>query len=213
MDEIFTIHGIHTSKDRKTWQDEFKKYVDKNSTQFACHTFKYGFWVGVVPYFSTWLNKVGRSHFSRQYFNFIMKHHKKGNPISLVGHSFGTWIIHDVIEIFRKKNIPIKSIHLLAGVISSHIERNRLDEYLDGKHVQKIYVWSSKEDEICRSAPYPFGHVGYWGIIDKINDEDTREARYKPYTHYNIYNHITHLEHSGYSSPKVFGQILFDILF
>lgn len=213
MEEIYTIHGIQTSHDRKTWQDSFRKYVLTNSNQFICHTFKYGYWVGIAPYFSTWINKVFRSHFSKQYFKFIMKHHKKGNQINLVGHSFGTWVIHDVLEIFRKKKIPIKSVHLLAGVISSHIEHNRLDEYLDSNLIKKVYVWSSKEDEVCRSAPYPFGHVGYWGIIEKKDQEDVKEARYKPYPQYNIFNHVTNLEHSGYNSPRVFGQVLFDILF
>lgn len=233
---IFTIHGIRTPQNKSVWQEEFNEYVRCHSNEVIVYSFKYGYWHGVLPWLATLpcplLSNLLRSIYSRAFNKYVEKTLTQDFPeclstyqpsneqtvpqIHLIAHSFGTWITHDLLtqHLLRKiKVYPLQSIYLIAPVVSAHIDRNNLDSFLLRQVVKRIFVYSSKHDEVCHLAPPPFGHAGYWGIIDRFQPEDREQARFQPYEYLSLYN-ITKptFEHGDYFCPEVFNQILCDLL-
>lgn len=211
---IITVHGILTDKHKDNWQDRFQSYCLQYSSDVEVHSFKYGWWM-ILPYISTlpkWaiLTRLARNFYAHKLKAFI-KSKVKENPNSqlhIVAHSFGTWITHELI---LDPEVILETVHLIAGVISAHISRNSLDEAC-AKNTKEVYIYSSKHDTVCRFAPFPFGHLGYWGLIDREVVEDRNRPRHKPYPNLNLTNYPTEYGHNGYWNTDIFSQVLLDIL-
>jgi len=118
------------------------------------------------------------------------------------------------------KDLPLKvsTVHIVAGVISAFLQYNQLDEELNKGEISKIYVYSSKNDEITKFAPPPFGppgfaNCGFWGMINNTVEEMIRPVR-KPFPKLDIYNEITTNEHfsSYYFNEAMYNKILAYVL-
>lgn len=212
---VITVHGVCTPKQKKNWQDYFKDWCLYHSADVEVYSFKYGFWL-LLPYISTLpkgfiFTKWVRDFYAQKLKAFIKSKMKKhpGARLHLIAHSYGTWISHEVI---KDRDVPMETVSLVAGVISAHLDKNGLEDALRSTAVQKVIVWASKEDEVCHFAPPPFGHIGYWGAIDKKKVMDRIEPRPKPYDHLELYNRITDHEHNSYFIQETFNQWLVDIL-
>jgi len=212
---VITIHGVQTKRNKSNWQEEFENFVLYHSADCEVVNFKYGYWLGVLPWIATFptpfLAKWLKNHYTKKFRKFIKKQVRKYKPehLHLIGHSFGTWITHSILLDLQ---IPLQTVHLIAPVVSAHIKRNDLDSAVLDRKTNHVYIYSSKADEVCRLAPYPFGHLGYWGLIDRQQPQDRTQARKQPYLHLPLFNVVTQYEHGGYFNHEVFNEWLLHII-
>lgn len=218
---LFTIHGIQRRISLDHWQDRFHKWVHVNVPAFRYIPYRYGFWFGIVPYLATF-HQFKTVAFLRRFFirGFLRKLRKvqernPGAKLHIVAHSFGSWVVHEALY---DCGVPIETLHLVGSVVSSHIERNYLDFLLELGDVKRIYIWSSKDDEVVQYVPPPFGHLGYWGLIDSKVTADRDKPRRQPYYWLKAFNYPVRFKnnrlggHSEYFTDKMFSQIIKDSL-
>lgn len=212
---IITVHGVLNGKHKHNWQDTLQDFTSKYPDVLVAN-FKYGKWL-LFPYLSTlpkwlggsfWLHKLFTNGLKR-FVEKLIKDYPNAK-LHLVSHSFGTWIAHEIV---LNEKYPLGMVHLCAGVVSAHIQINELDRATKSGNVKRIYIHSSKEDEVCRLAPPPFGHIGYWGLLTH-DSKDRIAPKFLPYDYLPIYNIVNNSEHSGkyYFSEDMMQFILNSIL-
>lgn len=225
---IVTIHGILTNIDESdSWQAAFRLWLNKAySNEVADGTlvqlpFSYGM---IGPIWAFILNTMAWaglarfvSPFATRRFKKFLQETAKNYPeyeIHIVAHSFGTWVTQESLEeVAGRTDVCIKSLHLFGAVISAHIQRNYLDEFLMSKQLGYCVVWSSHNDTVVRYlAVPPFGHAGYWGIIRDYHPEDRTKPIWQPYDYLQLYNRTTEAAHDGSLVVQNFPTIMGDIL-
>ncbi len=213
MKVIITIHGIHTNQ-MKSWQTRFWEFAHKKDKDVKVLQYEYAFILAPFAWLMTFTNyfKIPsflRSHLIKRFVAFINKVKKEfpDAEISIIAHSFGTWISYCALE--RDQTIKIKNLVLVAGVISSHIEKLDLSEWLEWGRINRVHAWSSHNDDVvCAKALPPFGKVGCRGFIRKDHAEDYESPHPKPYP-VEIHNHHTQEKHGGVLDKlEVYGEQL-----
>ena len=214
---IISLHGIMTKMKGQDWEEDFGQWLAINHPSILYVKFKYG-WIG--PVFS-WLSTI---MYNLKLPNWVtdliikklrklLDQLRKDNPdakIHIVCHSYGTWVTWRTI--LENPSVKIQSVTLVAGVISAHIEKNKLGQILQKRQVKSVFVWCSHDDEVVRViAIPPFGHLGYWGILRKGHVEDRIRPLEHPYPRLELYNRLTDYEHSGYFIEPTFKKIVKDI--
>jgi len=215
---LVSIHGIARMKSDTHWQERLSQWVPDHTKQIKYVPYRYGFWLGLIPYIASFkIIGVLAYWFSKGFCNKLRKI-KERNPhakIHILAHSFGSWILQSTL---LQLNFNVESVHIVGGVISAHIENNLLDEFLNSGIIKRVYIWSSKDDEIVRFSPPPFGHIGYWGIIDKDIPTDRIRPRRQPYPDLQLFNYPVEFDknkvgsHSEYFEPSFFNRLLSDVL-
>jgi len=110
----------------------------------------------------------------------------------------------------RKESIKIRNLVLVSAVISSHVEKLDLLNWMETGKINTVHSWSSHSDAVvCKCAIPPFGKLGYRGFIRYGEEEDKIAPQDKPYPA-EIYNHHTDEGHSGVLAKlAVYGKQLF----
>jgi pimeloyl-ACP methyl ester carboxylesterase len=215
---VVSIHGIMTRKDDLTdWEEDFGKWLLVNHPEIQYIKFKYG-WIGPIrSWLSTimdvlklpdWINNLSIEKFTQ-----LLIQLRQDNPdakIHIVSHSYGTWVTWNTLLDYPW--LKIQSVAFVAGVISAHIRKNKLDELLKNKEIKSVFVWCSHDDEVVRLiALPPFGHLGYWGILRKDHPEDRVFPLVQPYPKLELYNRLTDYEHDEYFVIPTFKEMVKDI--
>ncbi len=212
---IVSIHGILTKeKDDDKWQETFDTWLDENRTGILHLPYTYG-WLGPI---NSWLAKTfdwlsdtlklprwtrrTRIENFKKFLYKVIGEYGSTNNIHIMAHSFGTFIATEALKEMSAKNHEyfICSVNLVAGIISSNIEKNGYDRLLGNGRVGTFHSWSSHSDKVVRYiARWPFGHLGYWGIIRPYVSEDRTNPARKPYAGYRAFNnHDNIYYHNGY---------------
>ncbi len=198
---IITIHGIRT-RQIKSWQMSFWNFVKSNNPDVKVFRYQYGFLMAPMSWWFAFTSKFRVLSFFRKriisgFVKFINKIQRKfpDHEINIIAHSFGTWISYYSLE--RDPDIRVGSLVLVQGVISSHIEKLNLANWLELGRVKRVHAWSSPNDRVVGKLVLPpFGKLGYRGFIRRGHDEDRINPAYKPYP-VEIYNHRTDEGHGG----------------
>ena len=211
---VITIHGIHT-KALKSWQPSMWGYIKRRDPLIKVFTYKYGYLLAPFSWYITFTRALRIPSFFRKFVigrfaKYIEKLQKKfpDHEISIIAHSFGTWITYNALG--RKEDIKIKNLVLVSGVISSHVEKLDLLNWLEMGKVKTVHAWSSHEDDVVgKCAIPPFGKLGHRGFVRYGKEEDKKDPQEKPYPA-EIYNHCTTEGHSGVLAKlAVYGKQLF----
>ena len=198
-DVFLTVHGVrHRALNRRRWGD-WQQLLLEWMVQYHGATVRvvnFRYWY--VPAILSWLVSIFRlaDRWSRRYLKYlnIVCEQFPNARIHLVGHSRGTDIIHYACE--QDPDIVVDSIHLMAGVVSSHVENTVFERMLSTGQVRRVVSYFSKKDLVVKFAPPPYGHLGYWGFIH--SPQDLEVARFQPYPHFSLYNLEFCVGHCGY---------------
>lgn len=213
---IVTIHGIHTNRGEKNWQDKFASLIRFNNPEINVVSFKYGYvfavlsWLaswaaGIDSRFHLWLWKKSTPSYTIQFVK-LLKNLRANNPdaeISIVGHSFGTWITYEALEHLAHTGIDFKKVVMIAGIITCHLEYLALGDWLAHKHIQTIQAISSHNDFVVKNiALFPFGHLGVYGFVREGHAED--KVKMMQVVAQGIYNtDASPLDHDGVTDERL----------
>lgn len=211
---IITIHGIRT-KALRSWQPLMWEYIKGMDPDIKVFTYKYGYllapiswYIAVSKFFKIPL--FYRKHTVGKFAQYMENIQNKfpDHDISIIAHSFGTWISYNAIG--RNDKIKIRNLVLIAGVISSHVEKLELLNWIEEGRIKTVHSWSSHSDKVvCKCALPPFGKLGHRGFVRYGKEEDKIAPQLKPYQA-EIYNHHTDEEHGGVISKLAqYGKQLF----
>lgn len=193
MDSIVvTVHGVMKSSN-KNWQYHFSKLFQDLYPHSEIINFDYRFLFAPI----SWLIMLGsytfipgpiRYYYIARFIRFIRVIDKSacGCPISIVAHSFGSWIVYWAMDRYPK--LKIKNLVLVNSVLSIH--GGKLKEWLEEGRIKRIYVWSSSADPVvCTYAIPPFGRMGCRGWLrPEAMEEDLICPKEQPYPDLQIYN-------------------------
>lgn len=211
---IVSIHGILTGRsDEDTWQENFDSWLAYNKPRIDHEPFVYG-WLGPI---NSWLAKTfdwisdtfkvprwtrrTRIENFKKFLLWVIYEHGDDAHIHIMAHSFGTFIVTEALKELETKltDYSVCSVNLIGGIISSKIETNGYARLLDNRTIGTFHNWSSYYDRVVRyMARWPFGHIGYWGIIRPKALEDRSRPLRKPYKKYRAFNNHREHRHNGY---------------
>lgn len=208
---VTTVHGIHKVSDRN-WQHNLDWFFREEFYFRYTYNFSYGWLWGVFGWIlliKQWL-KIP-SFFRRNVIKKFIREMRKlqeefpNTEISIICHSFGSWIVYWALD--HDPTLNIKSLVIVNGVVSMF--GGDLEKWVKLGRIKKVYVYSSREDEVVKYAPAPYGKIGYWGLLRK---KDWAAGDDKPYaTPFKDMHNIVHNgEHSDVITQlNVYGEQLF----
>lgn len=198
---IVTVHGIRW-KSHKDWQNDLADYIKRENPLIKVFNFRYGHIISIMSWLisvSAWLRLPFwvRARYVKKLVKFLYKIKKKipHAEISIIGHSFGGWLIEQAM--IRDDEIEFDNVIFMHSPIDSHIENTSFWNWLEFGRIRRVFSWSSHSDIVIgKVAIKPFGQNGYWGFIRHDHPEDRKSAHTKPYA-INLYNIVTSERHSG----------------
>lgn len=201
---LLAVHGVRTPTAKGGWIETLLDRVTKDP-RFASVDFedgRYGFTLG----FTAWLHVLrfwpGQQRrwveYMKQRLLSIMHEHP-GQPIDLIAHSYGTYLLYEAIR--ELPQVPIRTFVMIGAVVHT---AETFEDTIGAGRIQTVINGCSRGDQIARWAPPPFGHSGYWGFRPKHHD--TQGILTKPYPELPVFNLAPpdpHWRHGQYFSEEV----------
>jgi pimeloyl-ACP methyl ester carboxylesterase len=166
------FHGILTGQEN--WTDEHRRNNARYAPGLAVEEYSFAFTTGLGMYASGLLSPIGwlRQDAAARWHKRIAAKYPLDLPFSLVGHSYGTWLIQGML--WRHTEIRPRAVVLVGSVLSSHFASTRWGAILDRGQVDRLLVLWSPHDWIVDDLSQPifgkksFGHLGSRGFVDGI---------------------------------------------
>jgi len=214
---IVTVHGIH-AKRLTGWQHKFWGYIKRKHPSTLVFAYRYGYLIAPLSWLMVVFNKYRiptpiRKFYIHGFLKFLRKVARDypDHKISILCHSFGTWLAYNAL--LRDEEIKIDALVLVHGVISSHVEKLDLIDWIDWRRLNRVYAWSSKNDRVVKEAAIPpFGKVGFRGFVRHDHKEDYLKPHPMPYPT-EIFNVSTEEDHNGvFEDLDKYGERLYEQL-
>jgi esterase/lipase superfamily enzyme len=170
------VHGIHTDKDKAAgWMPALAMKL-RRECGMGVALMRYGWTSGVSIRMPVWGYFSRRSKLAklRRLVRRLQKQHP-GERISIVAHSFGTWLAFWAGFKGRPaKRVDLDRVVLMAPIIDVD------QEFPADYGPRRIACYFSREDDVIRKAP--FGHAGAWGF-SKADGKRVVNRDFTPYEH------------------------------
>ena len=166
---IFAVHGIHTGTNN--WADPFQRWAALHSPKIAIEECDYGQVTAFQLRLCGWIPFLARRRFNQlaAFVREALQEYPEGTPYSFVGHSWGTWLVHGMLD--RHHDIKPKSVVLIGSVLREEWKKTSFSKILERKQFMRMFVLFSKGDSVIeRLSFYPYGKLGWLGFIDEKPD-------------------------------------------
>ena len=162
------LHGSKVDPKLTSWPEKFEWIIQPKAPSVEFVTRKYGYvneWRTVIKsYRNSWIKE------QLIYFNHIKAYCGPGTKVSVIAHSFGPWLISQLLPKFEFHNI----IYMM-GAGDENYDWNEVDQQFN----QVLNYWSPN-DTIIKKSPYGrIGYVGHWFPHERVKSIKTRWAHHE----------------------------------